>query len=290
MSTLTKVLIVLQVVFSILLCGVVVSYVATADNYREQYDTQRNAAQQAISQKNKYQKEWEDFKDTTVKDLEAAQAQVTSLKAQITELNSQKAALELEKAGLVQDVDKFASSSKANANSADKQRELFEQTNAQLNQLKADQAKLDRQLKETNDTLIEKLAIISQQNEQIRTLTEEKADLRGQLEQQYRLAGRQVPTPQPITLPSGAAQKAMQTAPPLDLKGQITGVDLKEQLAQISIGANQGVREKMTFHVTRGSQYVCDIHVIAVDSDRAVGTIEMSQANPKNGDMVATNL
>ena len=76
----------------------------------------------------------------------------------------------------------------------------------------------------------------------------------------------------------------------LNLKGLVTAVDIDEKLALISIGSNHGVRKNMTFHVMRGNQFVCDIQVIEVDSERAVGTIGMGQSNPKSGDMVATNL
>ena len=38
MSTLTKILIVLLTLSSIFLCGIVVTYVANADNYRQKYD------------------------------------------------------------------------------------------------------------------------------------------------------------------------------------------------------------------------------------------------------------
>ena len=41
MSTLTKILIVLVTISSIFLCGMVVIYVATAANYRDQYNKQR---------------------------------------------------------------------------------------------------------------------------------------------------------------------------------------------------------------------------------------------------------
>ena len=47
MSTLTKILIVLLTVTSILLCGIVVSYVANADNFKQKYNdlkAERDAA------------------------------------------------------------------------------------------------------------------------------------------------------------------------------------------------------------------------------------------------------
>ena len=42
MSTLTKILIVLLTISTILLCGIVVTYVGSADNYKEKFDSQKN--------------------------------------------------------------------------------------------------------------------------------------------------------------------------------------------------------------------------------------------------------
>ena len=79
MSTLTKVLIVLLTVFSIFLCGIVVTYVANADNQSEiasRYRQQLNSAERV--------------KDDAVSDMEAtkaaAQQAQENLQDQIKEL------------------------------------------------------------------------------------------------------------------------------------------------------------------------------------------------------------
>jgi len=87
LSTLTKVLIVLQVVVALVLCGLVVSYVATADNYKQLYETESSKARGAIQEKNNAQDEFEKFKAD--KDKEFAQ-----LTKEMGELNDAKSRLE----------------------------------------------------------------------------------------------------------------------------------------------------------------------------------------------------
>jgi hypothetical protein len=70
----------------------------------------------------------------------------------------------------------------------------------------------------------------------------------------------------------------------------ITAVDLKLSVAEISIGAAQGVREGMKFYVTRGQDFICEIWIHYVDAEKAVGDLKLVQKQPRAGDSVTTNL
>jgi hypothetical protein len=61
-------------------------------------------------------------------------------------------------------------------------------------------------------------------------------------------------------------------------------------LAQISIGTAAGVKQNMKLHVTRGDQWVCYLQIVDADPDKAVGQLQIVQAQPKVGDRVTTNL
>ena len=107
-----------------------------------------------------------------------------------------------------------------------------------------------------------------------------------QFMQQY---GKTIPAPTPVTQ---LADKA-QVAPPVSdigLKGMIQQVNLENSWVEISIGSANGVREEMTFHATRGDQFICDIVIFEVDTDKAIGKLELVQDSPKAGDLVSTNL
>jgi hypothetical protein len=74
------------------------------------------------------------------------------------------------------------------------------------------------------------------------------------------------------------------------LNGRITQIDMKNNVAAISIGTAAGVRADMKFHVTRGDRFVCDILIFDVDAEKAIGTLDLVQVEPQTGDLVTTNL
>ena len=82
----------------------------------------------------------------------------------------------------------------------------------------------------------------------------------------------------------------MPGAKDIALQGLVKKVDLKNSMASISIGSADGVKEGMKFHVTRGDKFLCDILIIDVDAEEAVGVLELVQQQPKVGDSVSTNM
>lgn len=74
------------------------------------------------------------------------------------------------------------------------------------------------------------------------------------------------------------------------LSGLITRIDLKNSLAEISIGSTDGIIEGMRLHVSRGDRYVCEIVIIDVNADKAVGILALTQERPRIGDRVSTDL
>jgi hypothetical protein len=94
-----------------------------------------------------------------------------------------------------------------------------------------------------------------------------------------------------------AAPESVRLTPPtkdIDLNGSITEVDLKTLLAEVSIGAANGVKEGMRFHLTRGDKFICDIVILDVWPEKAVGWLELVQDQPQDqpqvNDRVSTNL
>ena len=294
MSTLTKVLIVLLTVFSIFLCGIVVTYVANADNQRERAETlQRNIGAAKSSQ------------TAALQDLEAekqrAQAEKNKLDAQISELGVRVSTLQTELESLKREnnqlVQRVASMGGAveNANAtAQQQTKLFEAAQQEVRSLRAEQTNRQTELDETNQMLLAKLGIISDLEKKIRQLTEENQELTSRANQYLQQYGRMAAKPATTVPPvGGAARPAMpaQTRK-IDLNGQITAIDLKSKLAEISIGTAAGVQQDMQFHVTRGDQFVADITILEVWPDKAVGLVQRVQPGmlPQTGDKIATNL
>ena len=289
MSTLTKVLIVLQVVISIFLCGIVVTYVANADDFNEKYKSvnrRLGGAELRAEQAKQAQDEYKAQKDT---EIAKTVADFLRLQSEVDSLNTDLEAAARQNSDLTNQLARMASTVEASNLTALEQNKQFGQAHADRNALDLANISLTKDLKETNDLVIEKMALIGTQNERLKRLLEEKSELQNQLEQFMRQYGKTVPTPRPATVVRSQARPAFRKAPGIGLKGLITDLDVQNYLAEISVGSAHGVRVEDTFHVTRGDQFVCDILVLDVDSDKSVGVLDLVELTPRVGDKISTN-
>ncbi|HUS73078.1 MAG TPA: hypothetical protein VMY06_08425 [Sedimentisphaerales bacterium] len=293
MSTLTKILIVLLTLSSIFICGIVVIYVANANNYRQMHDdlkAERDAFEKKVEsltkQLNKKIDDTQDLEDNLG-------SQITSLKIELDELNGQLKDSEREKAALLQRVDRFAADVETFTKTNADNRTLLEDTIKTWKTVEADLIKEQSQHKETARLLLEKLAIIQTLETEKKQLLEEKFALQGRLDKLLQPTGKIPTVPVTVTSEKDIARPAPVTTRDIGLKGLVTAVDLKNKMANISIGTADGVREGMKFHVTRGDEFICDILIIDVEAERAVGILELMEVTkqqPKSGDNVSTNL
>ena len=290
MSTLTKILIVLLTISSIFLCGIVVTYVANADNYRQLYNSQRAAKDSLQESVNDLTKRL-NAKEAEKNDLEDNLGnQITSLKIELDELKGQLQGSEREKAALLQRVDRFAADVETFTKTNADNRTLLEDTIKTWKSVEADLIKEQSQHKETARLLLEKLAIIQTLETKKKQLLEEKVVLQGRLDKLLQPTGKIPTVPVTVTSEKDIARPAPVTTRDIGLKGLVTDVDLKNKMVSISIGIADGVREGMKFHVTRGDNFICDILIIDTDAEKAIGAMELVQEQPKAGDTVSTNL
>jgi chromosome segregation ATPase len=302
LSTLTKVLIVLLTVFSLFLCGTVVTYVANADNQKKKADglqqqlqSARQRQQSAIASEEQQKQESEALKADMGKQLNDLNTLRTQLEAQID-------GLKRENGQLVQKLTDMAAVVETANATASHQTELFQNSQQEVQSLRAEQTNRNKELQETTQALMERMAVLTDLEKRNRQLIEEKQGLETQLTQVLQQYGRAPLRPQTVTTPRTTAQpiqrassQQLTQAPqaqtrPINLNGRITQVDLKNKVAAISIGAAAGVRGDMKFHVTRGDRFVCDILIFDVDPEKAIGTLDLVQVEPQPGDSVTTNL
>jgi len=290
LSTLTKILIVLLTLSSIFLCGIVVTYVANADNYMQKYDALK-ADKDSLSKEVKDLTKQVNEKIEQKKQLEdKLNGEIASLKGGIGELQTNFNNAEREKAVLLQKVNNWTSITKDFYQTTDKQGQLLKNTLDELNKVQAEQIRQGKELNETTAALVEKMAIIETLEAENKRVLEEKTELQNRLDQFLQPIGKIAAEPVAVTPRETAAQPAAAEARDIALQGLITEVDLKNRMASISIGTADGVREGMKFHVTRGEEFLCDILIIDVDAEEAVGVLELVQQQPKVGDNVSTNL
>jgi ABC-type transporter Mla subunit MlaD len=293
LSTLTKILILLLTVSSFILCGIVVTYVGTADNYRQKYDDLK-ADRDSLSTKAKSLNKQVNEKIDQAKQLEdKLNSEVTALRVEIGELQGQLKDAEREKASLLQKVNSWASIVEDFSQTNDKQGQLLKNTLEELNEVQSEQIKQRRQLDETTVALVERMAIIETLEAEKRRLLEEKTDLQSRLDEYLRPFGKAAVAAVPVTPDRVRVRPAPMPIPAvkdIGLEGLVTAVDMKNSIAGISLGKVDGVKEGMKFHVTRGEEFLCDIVIIDVDAEEAVGVLDLVQQQPRIGDNVSTGL
>jgi DNA repair exonuclease SbcCD ATPase subunit len=292
LSTLTKVLIVLLTISSIFLCGIVVTYVSYAGNYRQMYDklkADKGAAEQNEINARKQLKLANDTADERELKLND---KINALNIEIDQLETQLTEAKREAVTATEEESKWKTATVEFYNTNERQRKLLEDTLAKLKAIQTDQIQGDQELKETTDTLIRKMAIISDLEKKLKLTLEEKTDMQNQLGQQLQKSGQTIAPPLTVTQVKETARVAT-PAVDIGLNGLISTVDLENSLAEISIGSANGVKQNMKFHVTRADKFICDIVILDVEPENAIGTLELIDATkeqPKAGDNVSTNL
>lgn len=293
MSTLTKVLIILLTIASIFLCGIVVTYVANAVDYKQKYDGLDNEYQAAKKSEENANRQFNELKNKTDEEKLKLGSDIAALKVEIGRLEA-----ELKQVIIVRDdaqrkVNNWATIVQDYKASNDEQRKMLANAIAERDRKDTELIKQGKELKDTTDALIERMAVIAQLEEKSKRLLEEKTGLQNKLDEFLRQYGKVIAPPEPVT----TAKEKVRVAPPaqdIGLKGLITQVDLKKLLAEISIGSAHGVKEGMRFHTTRGDKFICDIVILDVEPESAIGWLELLQESPQDqpraGDNVSTNL
>jgi len=282
-------LIVLLTVSSIVLSAIVVVYVATADNYKDKSKSLQSQYNAAVESEKNAKRELEDRKKKYQQQEDALNNKMASLEAEKSQLLTKLKETEREKTVLLQKVDSWTSITKDFYTTNDKQGQLLNNTLEELKLAKAEKIQVTKELNETSNTLIEKMAIIETLEAEKRRLIEAKAELQSQVDRYLQPIGRKVEAPVPVTPARTRVLPVMPRTKSIGLKGLVKEVDLKNSLARISLGSADGVKDSMKFHVTRGDEFICDISIIDVDMEESVGILELVQQPPKVNDSVSTN-
>jgi peptidoglycan hydrolase CwlO-like protein len=298
LSTLTKVLIVLLTVFSIFLCGIVVTYVGNTENQRKLADDNQRKLNAAEKAKDAAQQDLEDANKKAENEKAQLNAQLTELDSRIKTLAAELDNAKRDNNQLVQKVASMTATVETVYAGAQQQTALFEAAQKEVQNLRTEQANRKRELDETNLMLEERMAIVTQLQDKVRRLTEENQDLQTRVNLYLQQYGRMTTRPATTVVPRNATvQPAQMTMPvptpqtkTIGLNGRVTEVDMKNRMASISIGSAAGVRPDMKFYVIRGDRFVANIVILDVSPDKAVGILDLVQMDPQVGDTVTTNL
>ena len=143
------------------------------------------------------------------------------------------------------------------------------------------------ELNQITATLIEKIAQMQALEKDRRRFLEEKKTLEEKLNQ---LFGPEVDVAEPVTVTTEPGM--VRPVEPVPAGAPLSGliIEVGESLVTISIGLEDGVKKGMVFHVTRGDEFVCDVVITDVDTNKAAGVIELKLQQPRVNDNVSTKL
>jgi len=303
-STLTKVLIVLLSLASIFLCAFVATYVAIANNYKGMYDKAAMQLSKGSADVIAANEEVRTVKANTQQEKTTLQAKIGDLEKDLIEVRAKLQEVETDKKQLLSDVDQATSALVAFKESTKNWQGMYENEHLELMKVNADLTKQKKQNAEATTAILEKMAIAAQLENQIKELTRQNEQLQVEVARVFRQYGGKTVGKTPVVREPSASMGQVQPvlpapsmaepiSPPvkeLGLKGVITQVDLKNSLAEISIGAADGVKEKMRFYAARGDAFICEILILDVHAERSVGFLERVQSPPKSGYSVSTSI
>ncbi|MBU1260146.1 MAG: hypothetical protein KJ757_08195 [Planctomycetes bacterium] len=280
MGILTKILIVLLALFSLFLCGTVVTYIGTAKNYKQAYDEAKTEIASLRQTSTSYKEQLEDKNRQMQTLTDRLDAEIASLKAEKTKAEQDLKDVERNKAALDEKVQTLTASALKFEGTVGSMQESLKNTREELDKARTESIKLSKNLNEVTASLEEKMAHLESLNAEKKRLLEEKTNIEG------KISGR-AGTYEPVTTVPDSATEAMGTygsgAP---LQGKITAIE--GSLATLSIGTADGVEKGTIFHITRNDAFICDIKITEVDSEVSAGTLQLIQQQPQAGDIAST--
>ena len=290
MSTLTKVFVVLLVVFSIAFTTMTISTVSNTADWRDtalkyeeharvadtnlQHLIAANAAELAAAHDTVkgYAARMGDLNAQ----LEESAGKVAKDKAELARLVSEKSSADAVNRGLV-----------AQLRSTDSARVQYQ---TQRDTLETRNVGLERRNIELDDRVNELTARMAVMLEQKRQFEQQLNILRTENEKLAR-AGRQRSTGLAMEDPSGAAMSNVVAYTPVSaepIRGHVS--EVSANIITISVGSADGVKEGMIFVVHRDGEYVGDIKINLVDAGRAAGRPVGAAFTPTVGDRVTDAL
>lgn len=268
--------------FSLFLCGTVVTYVGTAKNYKSAYEELKNdlAASQKKSQS--YQQELED-KTRQMKELsDKLDKEIADLKTEKTQVEQNLKDAQRNQAELDERVKTLTAETLKFGGTVEGMAESLKKTREDLDQSRTEGIKLAKNLNEVTGSLEEKMAQLNALEAEKKRLLEEKTTL----EQQLSGKTGESAVSGPVTVVPDSATKAIEPPSAAVLQGKITAIE--GSIVTLSVGSADGVQKGMIFHVIRSESFVCDIKITDVDTQACAGTTQLVQQKPKVGDIVST--
>jgi hypothetical protein len=279
MNWLGKVFVVLILIMSLVFMGLAMAVYATHKNWREIIEGTNGLAaqlQQAQTTNNQLTEQHNRKVEELDAEIQAAEQRARQLEAERVALIARNAEMQAERDQLVQERREATAAVAA--------------TQANNDKLAADAATLRQQIRDeqqARDAAFNATLAATEELHQLRNDFEAARERQQQLTRQN--AGMEhimrAEGLDPAADPSGVV-------PTVDgIVSQIRRV-AGGQLAEVTIGADDGLKEGNKLHVYRGSRYLGRLEVVETSPDKSVGRVERAyqQGAIQEGDRVATRL
>lgn len=162
-------------------------------------------------------------------------------------------------------------------------------TQEQLDKQLAKVIKLQSELNIVEADQSEKIVNIDKLNAKVKNLTEAKTMYDAQIAQLS--SGKTVvPYDRVVTKVPDYANEALPAPTNTSLKGLVAGISANLELVTVSLGSADGVAKNTVFHVTRGDEFICNVKITDVDTNKSAGVIELQIGQPRIGDTVSNEL
>jgi len=280
LSTLTKILVVLLVVFCIAFTMSSISFVAQTNEWKalaEAYQQEAHAADTAVRNvlaSSAAQMAMDrDAINAHIQRIQRLEGQLLDAQQEVADQKAGLAQARAQVAGLEGTVRTLAGELKVGQAGWAQQRQ-------QRGQLEQRNIELEKRNLDLNERVNEQTAQLMVFNQQQRQLEQQIHMLRSQ-----RQAGAPAGT---LTPPGVAGADAVTAVSPVavsPIRGRIT--DVSGSLATISVGAADGVVEEMVFVIYRGLDYIGDLKINVVEPNQSAGRLTRSAGAPRVGDEVA---
>ncbi len=285
MSTLTKVFALLISALAIFLCGVVSTFLMTAEDYKAYAESWKTKAEAAALQAVAAEERLNNFKGEQEIIAEGLRNNISTLQSLYNERtrqwNDAMEAGKQEAARAATAVQTMAALQTTVENMQSSIKDLWDAHNVLIaDKRKAEVAKADAEhklnLSSAKNELLEDTRRLHV--EKIAELENTIVDLNQQLEK-FKVASSDFTSTNQVSLT------------PIDsggvpIRGEI--IDIRDDKAAISVGSSSGVRKNMRFWITRGDKFLGKLQILMVEADEAVGRLDNLQGVIVVGDSVTT--
>ncbi len=286
MSTLTKVFALLVAILSIFLCGSQVTFMTTAQNYKNKFEDQKTIAEAANLAALAAQEELANFRENQAALAISLRKSLGNLQGILDSQGRELAAARKDSAvqvsrantavevvdALSKSVDNMQSSQKTIWDAHNKSRAEKIEALTQYIELTRKHNQARAEIQNLTDTL-------DRRTEQVAHLHETVSTLKSQMDA-VKVASEEFRSDKDVIM----------TPPQLlgvPIRGEV--MEIRDNKIAISVGSSSGVQENMRFWIVRGENFLGNLDIIHVRADQAVGNLSNRQGAIVSGDAVTTD-